>query len=426
MPLAHIVCLTAAVLGGDNASIQVSAESGLWVFQGLGDVPGGLSESQARGVSADGGVVVGWGSRSDGVQATRWSYDTGLTTLGDLVGGPDDGGMPDSRALGVSGNGEITVGMAVNALGVFQAVMWNEVGDVSALLAPVEGLDCRASGASRSGHSIVGWTATVGDGADAVLWRQQLPPVVLGHLPGGSDLSVASAVSGTGNVVVGWSSAGIGPFHAFRWTPAGGMEDLGTLPFPLANSSQAFGVSDDGVTVVGTTWSSNGLQAFCWNEEQGMVGLGDLPGGGFLDFSFATDAADDGSAIVGFGQTDLGTEAFLWTEQLGMELLGDILIADGNAQVEEWVLVEARSMSADGRTIVGWGRRNGIVEAWMARLTIGPCLGDFDSNGFVGQSDLVILLDNLGDDWPPGDLDGNGTVGVEDLAALLGEWGACP
>lgn len=46
-------------------------------------------------------------------------------------------------------------------------------------------------------------------------------------------------------------------------------------------SSIANGISPDGSVVVGSSRSVNGIEAFRWSEQQGMVGLGDLPGGIF-------------------------------------------------------------------------------------------------------------------------------------------------
>jgi probable HAF family extracellular repeat protein len=56
-------------------------------------------------------------------------------------------------------------------------------------------------------------------------WSQSL--TWLGTL-GGND-SVAYGVSADGSVVVGWSYNAAGYPRAFRWTAAGGMQDLGTL-----------------------------------------------------------------------------------------------------------------------------------------------------------------------------------------------------
>ncbi|MBM4101326.1 MAG: hypothetical protein FJ256_03570 [Phycisphaerae bacterium] len=52
------------------------------------------------------------------------------------------------------------------------------------------------------------------------------------------------------------------------------------------------------------------------------------------------------------------------------------------------------------------------------------CPADFDNNGFVGGSDLTILLGAWG--TAGGDLNGDNTTSGADLTILLGAWGACP
>ncbi|MDZ4821787.1 MAG: PQQ-dependent sugar dehydrogenase [Planctomycetota bacterium] len=53
--------------------------------------------------------------------------------------------------------------------------------------------------------------------------------------------------------------------------------------------------------------------------------------------------------------------------------------------------------------------------------------GDLDSDGFVGQDDLNLILSNWGQTVPPGnvlaDYDGSGSVGQDDLNAVLSSWG---
>jgi probable HAF family extracellular repeat protein len=82
--------------------------------------------------------------------------------------------------------------------------------------------------------------------ATALSWSQSL--TWLGTLPGG-DQSAAYDVSTDGSVVVGVAANAAGQDRAFRWTAAGGMQDLGTLG---GNWSVARGVSADGSVVVGT------------------------------------------------------------------------------------------------------------------------------------------------------------------------------
>ncbi|MDZ4821212.1 MAG: PEP-CTERM sorting domain-containing protein [Planctomycetota bacterium] len=53
--------------------------------------------------------------------------------------------------------------------------------------------------------------------------------------------------------------------------------------------------------------------------------------------------------------------------------------------------------------------------------------GDLDGDGFVGQSDLNLILGNWGQSVPPGDpladYDGSGSIGQGDLNAVLSAWG---
>jgi probable HAF family extracellular repeat protein len=105
------------------------------------------------------------------------------------------------------------------------------------------------------------------------LWAQRL--LWLGTLPGG-DWSEAYGVSADGSVVVGEAENAAGQWRAFRWTAAGGMQDLGTLG---GGESEAWGVSADGSVVVG--WADNAAgqsRAFRWTAARGMQDLGTLGG----------------------------------------------------------------------------------------------------------------------------------------------------
>src|SRR5262245_7318096 len=73
-------------------------------LEDLGTMPGGTL-SRGRGVSADGNVVVGWGSTGiAGIRAFRWTSAVGMVSLGAPTG-------MGSRASGVSGNGQVVVGV---------------------------------------------------------------------------------------------------------------------------------------------------------------------------------------------------------------------------------------------------------------------------------------------------------------------------
>ncbi len=165
----------------------------------------------------------------------------------------------------------------------------------------------------------------------------------LGDLSGGDFFSMAHGISADGSTVVGYSYSGSGS-EAFRWTASGGMVGIGYLGGGAA-SSVAEAVSADGSVVVGygsSGDSSPDYEAFRWENGQ-MTGLGDLPGGDFA--SFANDVSPDGSVVVGWSRSAVaqgGFEAFRW--QSSMTGLG---LVDGHATGQ------AFAVSQDGQIIVG-------------------------------------------------------------------------
>jgi probable HAF family extracellular repeat protein len=157
-------------------------------------------------------------------------------------------------------------------------------------------------------------------------------------------------------------------WEAFRWEN-GSMVGLGDLPTGLGNwGSIAQGVSADGSVVVGRGSGPSGREAFRW-ENGSMVGLGDLSGGGFWSEARAVSA--DGSVVVGYGHGSSGQAAFLWDAANNMRNLQDVLVNEHGlaSSLAGWVLHVASGISADGKTIVGWGQNpSGLVESWLVRL----------------------------------------------------------
>jgi probable HAF family extracellular repeat protein len=142
------------------------------------------------------------------------------------------------------------------------------------------------------------------------------------------------------------------------------IEDLGVLD----ETSGASAVSADGSVIVGyaNEPTFTGVQAVRWTAETGMVGLGErLPGDFF--WSEAHDVSADGSVVV--GQQGPPDGAFLWTEDSGTRLIASILIEDYGlgGSLSGWQLIAANAVSADGKTIIGWGRNpSGEYEPWIA------------------------------------------------------------
>ena len=189
--------------------------------------------------------------------------------------------------------------------------------------------------------------------------------VNLGTLPG-DWFSGAHAVSADGSAIAGVSGSAWNIADAVVWNEAGEMFALGNLGGPEEYAS-ASDISANGVTVVGTSSGPAGKEAFIWTADGGMLGLGDLPGGDHR--SSGAGVSDDGTVVVGAGRTDVGFEAFFWTASDGMRNLREYLLANGVSEVEGWTLDVANAISADGQTIVGWGRSpDNREEAWLATI----------------------------------------------------------
>jgi probable HAF family extracellular repeat protein len=191
---------------------------------------------------------------------------------------------------------------------------------------------------------------------------QQL--IWLGTLPGGF-WSDAYGVSADGSVVVGYAQNAAGQERAFRWTAAGGMQDLGTLPG--GGWSKAYGVSADGSVVVGWAYSVGQYRAFRWTAAGGMQDLGTLGGWG----SAAYGVSADGSVVVGEAHNAAGHgRAFRWTPGGGMQDLGTL----GGDRSAAW------GVSADGSVVVG-GAQNAAGQWRAFRWTAASGMQDLGTLG---------------------------------------------
>ncbi|TVR95113.1 MAG: hypothetical protein EA406_14580, partial [Rhodospirillales bacterium] len=358
-----------------------AAHAGI-VFTGLGTLGG--SSSRAFGVSADGSVVVGQSSSASGPEAFRWTADGGMVGLGILEG------RNQSVARAVSADGSVVVGQSSFNHWPSEAFRWTADGGMVGLGGGVEGgTYSSASGVSADGSVVVG-----SSGGEAFRWTADGGMVGLGGWR-------TSAVSADGSVVVGFENFGV----VFRWTEADGKEEIYHV-FNYDGDTTAF--SADGLVVVGWTdhgccGSSAGRMAFRWTADGRVDRLGGLEGL-FLppwydtarDRSLANAVSADGSVVVGqawpWSHTNFqqvfdewgyywqqisapDAEAFLWDEAAGMRSLRNLLIDDyalGEA-LTGWSLSDATGISADGRTIVGYGfNPSGETEAWLLRLPAAP------------------------------------------------------
>lgn len=167
----------------------------------------------------------------------------------------------------------------------------------------------------------------------AFRWSRQSGLQDLGTL--GGVQSEAYGISADGVVIVGRAEKGNLDRVAYRWTASTGMQPI------LDVSSKAFATSADGSVVVGWYGRYPNMQAFRWRVGYGMQSLPyphGYPSEGYFE-AFGVSA--DGETVVG----DLGesARAFRWTAQTGTQLLGTL---GGPSS-------EAMDVSADGSVIVG-------------------------------------------------------------------------
>jgi probable HAF family extracellular repeat protein len=152
------------------------AASGTSAAVSLGDLAGGVTESEANRVSGNGTTIVGWGTSANGVEAFRIVGTGAMTALGDLTGG-----KYFSEAAAVSTDGLVVVGRS---------------------------------------HST--------KGPEAFRWTSATGMAALGDLPGGAVYSEATGVSGDGTIVVGMSNSTV-EADVFLWTASAGMRSLAAL-----------------------------------------------------------------------------------------------------------------------------------------------------------------------------------------------------
>jgi len=277
-------------------------------IEDIGDIPGGPFSSIAYDASGDGSVVVGQGSNPFFQSvAYVWTSSTGAVDIGTLPG------ASSGQANAVSVDGTKVAGQTSG--GVTEAFIWDSTNGMIGLGDLAGGLTSSAGlGLSSDGSTVVGRSNST-SGIEAFRWDSTNGMQGLGDLAGGGFGSFASGVSADGSIIVGRGTSAAG-LEAMIWDSTNGMQGLGDLPGG-SFFSEASDVSGNGGTVVGRSNSAAGQRAFIWNATDGMQDLSivlaslgiDLTGWTLTD---ATGISDDGLTIVGVGTNASGlTEGWI-------------------------------------------------------------------------------------------------------------------
>jgi probable HAF family extracellular repeat protein len=189
----------------------------------LGILPG-YSRSEAYGVSADGSVVVGWVSNAAGHwRAFRWVAGVGMQNLG-LLSSESGSWNKESEAYGVSADGGIVVGWSYNDFGRPRALRWTASSkqDLGTLAGNSDLYSSKAYGVSADGRVVVGWSYNAAGNVRAFRWTaaggmEDLNTTYASLLTNGSVLLAARAISpNAGRYIVGYGyNAATGRYEAF-------------------------------------------------------------------------------------------------------------------------------------------------------------------------------------------------------------------
>ena len=249
----------------------------------LSVLPGGDSSS-ATAASADGYAVVGQSDSASGPRAFRWTPELGMLSLGVI-----NVDHVSSQARGISADGNVVVGTSAASGGNNLAFRWTVAG-----LPPIIGMT-EAWDISADGRSVVGdGIGVLGNEAVRIVAMGQ--PENLGALAG-SSASFGRAISASGEVVVGISNA---CSCGFRWE--GGVADINTgLARALDTNEDGSVIAGDmsPVTCSGgaaAIWrAGSGAAAVACD----VLPAGLIPNGWAL--TLVTAVSDDGRVIAGEG-----------------------------------------------------------------------------------------------------------------------------
>jgi probable HAF family extracellular repeat protein len=231
------------------------------------------------------GTVVGNSERADfAIHAFRWTDRTGMVDLGTLPG------HGFSEAFAVMDDGRIFGSSASGALETITAVMWTPAGEIHPLDIPLLPRSTFNMPADANALGQVVGTTDGGSGSRSWIWSESegITEIGGGRLFG----TLAIAINDRG-LVVGLSS--FPTFHAFSWTRATGIVDLGPAESPrsIARDVNLFG------DIVGSSDrgppSARLSRPRFWNRE-GKVHSLQIPEGGFGE----AEGINSGGDAVGF------------------------------------------------------------------------------------------------------------------------------
>jgi len=309
------------------------------------------AESSARHLSPDGTVLI-----SDFFASpVAYAYVGGETVelepfIGDLT----------VTSSATNEGGTLIVGSSYDQLpngdSVARGVTWTQIGgEGTPLPLPTSGTPpyCEATDISLDGSVIAGTCAGI-----LVRWQRGVLDEI--GKPSWANDCMWARVSGDGDALFAMCD-----YMPVRWTPVGGFT---ALDLPDNHTGGFQDVSEDGLSGVGD----------CSNFAEGPVGCV-WRGGSTFELMDALwlgpgdsaprpwDISDSGEYIVGSVINGAERVAVRWDSAGTPERVVDLL-SDAGGSAPGWTLLDVRSVSADGQTLLGSGDHEDGARMWIVRL----------------------------------------------------------
>ena len=301
--------------------------------------------------------------------AFRWTASTGaeetFNSLAFAMGINDSGTI----AGAVPENGGVSNGG--RDLGAFLPVGTDPVQLTSPLQTNSDGYDISADG------TVVG--LSFGDNfvgpAIAFAWTQATGMTAL-QVNRPANYSRANVISADGRTIAGWNDQDDGFRTATVWQDGTPVDLVDRDDIAVG---EADGISANGKYVVGSFYTDiNGnTGSWQWNATTGAMQL--IP-----TMTFAFGVSNDGGTVVGNTGffDDPPRAALIWRKNVGTMFLADYLAEQGIAVPDGWDLSGGlTAISADGHTLGGWGTGPLGTQSYIIRIDRANAIF---ANGFDG------------------------------------------
>lgn len=174
-----------------------------------------------------------------------------------------------------------------------------------------------------------------------------------------------------------------------------------------------------------------GDRAFRWTQAGGMQNLGVIPG---MPHSYGNVISGDGLVVAGrckFNASNTPGRAFIWRAQTGMVDLNTWLPTQG-VNLAGWVLTDATGLSYDGSALCGTGFYNGQERAFLIRGLFGAatCYANCDGSTVapaLNVNDFQCFLNKFAAGDPFANCDGSTVppvLNVNDFQCFLNKFAA--